>query len=139
MELVTTKVCMAKDLGVHGNLFGGTMLAWLDEAGVAFACQLAHSTKMVTRCISEVEFCKPVKVVRIVKIYGTPIGFGNSSVTIRMEARSHNPHTGNQKLVCSTDMVFVRIDDDGETIPIEKTKKISKKEQWEVNHEKDCT
>ncbi len=49
MELITTKVCMTKDLGVHGNLFGGIMLAWLDEAGAAFACEKAQSTHMVTR------------------------------------------------------------------------------------------
>ena len=60
MQLITTKVCLMSDIGVHGNLFGGTMLAWLDEAGAAYACQIAKSTKMVTRFISGVEFCRPV-------------------------------------------------------------------------------
>ena len=110
---------MTKDIGVHGNLFGGKMLAWLDEAGAAYACQLAHSTKMVTRFISEVEFSRPVQAGRIVKIYGRPITFGKSSVKVKLEARSHNPHTGKQKVVCTTDMVFVRIDDDGDALPIE--------------------
>ena len=118
MQLITTKVCMTKDIGVHGNLFGGIMLAWLDEAGAAYACQIAHSTKMVTRSISEVQFCKPVKVGRIVKIYGDLVKLGTTSVKIKLEARSHNPHTSKQKIVCSTDMVFVRIDDDGDALPI---------------------
>ena len=109
---------MTKDIGVHGNLFGGTMLAWLDEAGAAYACQIAHSTKMVTRSISEVQFCRPVKVGRIVKIYGDLVKLGTTSVKIKLEARSHNPHTSKQKIVCSTDMVFVRIDDDGDALPI---------------------
>ncbi len=118
MDLITTKVCMTKDIGVHGNLFGGIMLSWLDEAGAAYACQLAHSTKMVTRSMSEVEFCKPVKVGRIVKIYGELINLGRTSVKIKLEARSHNPHTARQKVVCSTEMVFVRIDEDGDALPI---------------------
>ncbi len=120
MELITTKVCMTKDIGVHGNLFGGIMLAWLDEAGAGYACQMSHSTRMVTRSMSSVEFCKPVKVGRIVKIYGELVGFGRTSVTIRLEARSHNPHSQKQKIVCSTEMAFVRIDEDGEAIPIER-------------------
>ena len=35
MELITTHVCKESNVGFHGNLFGGTMLAWLDEAGAA--------------------------------------------------------------------------------------------------------
>ena len=120
MELITTKVCMTKDIGVHGNLFGGIMLAWLDEAGAGYACQASHSTRMVTRSMSSVEFCRPVKVGRIVKIYGELVSFGRTSVTIRLEARSHNPHSQKQKIVCSTEMAFVRIDEDGEAIPIER-------------------
>ena len=118
MELITTKVCMTKDIGVHGNLFGGKMLAWLDEAGAAFACQIADSTSMVTCRISEVNFRKPVKTGRIVKVYGIPIGVGNTSVTIGLEARSHNPHSGEQKVVCKTQMTFVQVDDDGEPLPL---------------------
>jgi acyl-CoA thioesterase YciA len=36
MYLVTKNIVMAKDLGIHGNLFGGTQKAWLDEALAAF-------------------------------------------------------------------------------------------------------
>ncbi len=123
MELITTKVCMKGNIGVHGNLFGGTMLSWLDEAGAAFACQVAQSTMMVTKSISKVEFCRPVKVGRIVKIYAQTIKIGNSSLQVHLEARSHNPQTGKQKIVCSTDMVFVRIDDEGDSVPISRDKK----------------
>ena len=31
MRLLGTKVCKKHDLGVHNNLFGGTMLSWIDE------------------------------------------------------------------------------------------------------------
>ena len=118
MELITTKVCMKGDIGVHGNLFGGTMLAWLDEAGAAFACEKAQSTHMVTRLMNKVEFSRPVKVGRIVKIYGEVLKMGTTSLSIKFKARSYNPHSGRMKSVCSTEMVFVRIDDDGEPLKI---------------------
>jgi len=125
VELITTKVCMMRDIGVHGNLFGGTMLAWLDEAALAYTCQVADSSRMVTRSMSEVVFEKPVKEGRIVKIYGEVIRMGNTSISVSLEARSHNPFTGRQKVVCQTKMVFVQIDEEGEASPL--TKKVKEK------------
>tara|TARA_A100001515_G_scaffold143917_2_gene146441 strand:+ start:2058 stop:2447 length:390 start_codon:yes stop_codon:yes gene_type:complete len=118
MELITTKVCMTKNIGVHGNLFGGSMLSWLDEAALAYACQVANSTRMVTRSMSEVTFERPVKEGRIVKIYGDVVKIGNTSITINLEARSHNQFTGKQKIVCQTKMVFVQIDEESESMPL---------------------
>ena len=62
MELVTTKICMALDLGVHGNLFGGSMMSFLDEAAAAYSCQICDTPRMVTKKIEEVVFECPVKV-----------------------------------------------------------------------------
>ena len=72
-ELISTHVCKSKDVGVHGNLFGGTMLSWLDEAGAAFSAQVCGTPRMVTKCISEVVFHKPVRPGQIIKILETKI------------------------------------------------------------------
>ena len=40
MHYVATKICRASEIGYNGNLFGGAMLSWLDEAGAAFAPRL---------------------------------------------------------------------------------------------------
>ena len=118
MELVTTKICMALDLGVHGNLFGGNMMSFLDEAAAAYACQICDSAKMVTKKIEEVVFESPVRVGNLIKIYASVHKFGNTSITINLEARKHNVHTGKQDLVCSNKMVFVKLDEEGSPIPI---------------------
>ena len=118
MELISTHFCKAANVGYHGNLFGGTMLAWLDEAGVAFAAQVCDTPRMVTKKISEVIFHKPVRPGQIIKIYGEVKVVGNRSITIHLEARRHSVYNGNQKTVLTTDMTFVRIDGDGDAIPI---------------------
>lgn len=118
MELITTKICMALDIGVHGNLFGGNMMCFLDEAAAAYANQICDTPRMVTKKIEEVVFECPVKVGNIIKIYGEVDRIGTSSITLKLEARKHNVYTGQQKLVCSTKMVFVRIDDEGQPVPI---------------------
>jgi len=118
VELISTHFCKAANVGYHGNLFGGTMLAWLDEAGVSFACQICDTPRMVTKKISEVVFHKPVRPGQIIKIYGEVKVVGNRSITIHLQARRHSVYSGGQKTVLTTDMTFVRIDGDGDAIPI---------------------
>ena len=124
MELITTRVCMASQIGVHGNLFGGEMLSVLDESGAVYTCQICDTPRMVTKKIEEVIFQRPVKTGNLIKVYGSVEKIGTTSITINLEARKHNVYTGVQDLVCSTKMVFVRIDDEGAPVPIsERVKK----------------
>jgi acyl-CoA thioesterase YciA len=118
MELITTKICMTLDLGVNNNLFGGNMMSFLDEAGAAFAYQVCETTNIVTKKVEEVVFQNPVKVGNLIKIYGSVNSIGNTSITINLEARKYNVQTSQEKLVCSTKMVFVQIDDEGGPVPI---------------------
>ena len=118
MDLISTHKVMTQHLGYHGNLFGGQMLAWLDEAGVAFASEVCGTPQMVTVHMSEVRFNAPVRPTQIIKIYGKVEKMGTSSVTLKLEARRHSVYNGTQKTVCSRQITFVRIDGDGEAVPI---------------------
>ena len=118
MQLISTHYVMAKQVGYHGNLFGGIMLAWIDEAGAAFACQIADTGRMVTKHISALTFERPVRPGQLIKIYGRCLKIGKTSVTIEIEARRHSIYNGTQKPVCKCQVVFVRIDGDGEPVPI---------------------
>lgn len=130
MQLISTHYVMAKQVGYHGNLFGGVMLSWLDEAAAAFACQVADTGRMVTKHISAVTFEQPVRPGQLIKIYGRCSNIGKTSLTISIEARRHSIYNGTQKTACKCEMVFVRIDGDGEPVPIAPHihKKITKKE-----------
>ena len=55
---------------------------------------------------------------QIIKIYGEVKSVGTRSIIIRLEARRHSVYNGSQRIVLTTDMTFVRIDGDGEAIPI---------------------
>tara|TARA_R110002074_G_scaffold373058_1_gene548708 strand:- start:52 stop:474 length:423 start_codon:yes stop_codon:yes gene_type:complete len=118
MKLIATHICLAKDLGVHNNLFGGVMLAWLDEAGAALAAQIINTPRVVTVKLDEVEFTMPVKTGNLIKIYGEVKEFGRTSITLHLEAKKESPYTGLKKTVCSTNIKFVRIDDEGEPVPV---------------------
>jgi acyl-CoA thioesterase YciA len=126
VELLSTHMCKVNDVGYHGTLFGGFMLAWLDEAAVAYACQVCETPRMVTVSMDKVEFLKPVRPGQIIKVYGEVINFGTTSCLLKIEARRHSTYNQSEKVVCQTNMKFVRLDGDGEPVPIRADVKIKK-------------
>jgi acyl-CoA thioesterase YciA len=118
MELISTHPVKKSDLGFHGNLFGGKLLAWVDAAGAAYATQVCDTPRMVTVLIEECLFKKPAREGHLLKIYGCVNEIGITSVTLQLEARSHNVYSGNQSVILSTKIKFVRIDENNESIPI---------------------
>ena len=118
MELLNTHPIKKSDLGFHGNLFGGKLLAWIDAAAAGFAMQLCDSPRMVTVSIDKCNFEKPARESQLLKIYGEPSELGNTSITMYLEARAHNVYTGKQTLVLKTHIRFVHIDEEGNPIPI---------------------
>jgi acyl-CoA thioesterase YciA len=127
MELISTHPIKKSDLGFHGNLFGGKLLAWMDASAAAFAMQVCDTPRMVTVMIDQCSFKKPAKEGQLIKIYGRVSKIGNTSITIYMEARSHSVYSGQQNTILDTNMKFVRIDEGGDAIPISgKVKQIYK-------------
>lgn len=118
MELITTTICMTKNIGANNNMFGGEVLSLLDTSGAAFASQIIHNPRVVTVKMSEVVFKKPIKVGNLIKVYGKVEDMGTTSITIKLEARSYNVYTKSENIVCDTEIKFVRIDEEGMPIPI---------------------
>ena len=118
MELITTHPVKKQDLGFHGNLFGGTLLSWIDSSAASYAIQVCDTPRMVTLKIDECVFQRPAKEGQLLKIYAKVLKFGRTSITIYLEARSHNVYSGQQNVVLKTNITFVRIDEQGDPVPI---------------------
>lgn len=129
MDLVATHLVKKSDLGFHSNLFGGKILSWIDVAAAAYSMQVCDTPRMVTISIDRCEFKKPAKEGQLVKIYADIVEIGNSSIIINIEARSHNVYSGEQKVIVSTNIKFVRIDENGDSIPISEKVKNKYKEK----------
>jgi acyl-CoA thioesterase YciA len=106
------------DEGVHGNIFGGTLMSLIDDSAASYAAQICDTSRIVTIKIDELLFKSPVKVGSLLKIYGKVEKFGTTSIKLYIEVRKHNVHTGKQEAVTQTFITFVRIDGDGKAIPI---------------------
>jgi acyl-CoA thioesterase YciA len=123
MELISTHICKASEIGIHSNMFGGNILSIIDEAAASYASQICDTQRVVTVKIDELVFKQPVKVGNILKVYGDVKQFGTTSVTLYLEVRKHNVYTGVQTVVTHTNIKLVRIDDEGNPLAISESVK----------------
>ena len=131
MKVLNTHPVKKSDLGFHGNLFGGKLLAWLDAAAASYAAEFCDTPRMVTKAIDKCIFNKPAREGQLLKIYGRVESIGTTSIILYIEARSHNVYNGKQNVILATNITFVRIDEMGDPIPISDRvhKKFSKDSQ----------
>lgn len=99
------------------------MMAWIDEAASAMAVSTCHSPNMVTVKVDELVFKQKVKEGFLIRIYGEVSKIGNTSITFSIEARKVSVYTGEENVVVSTHITFVRIDESGQPTPIPSTVK----------------
>lgn len=117
---------MTDDIGVRGNLFGGRFLSWVDIAAGIFAAQKIKCPNIVTLKIEEFLFHRPSKLNDLIKIYGSVVKIGGSSITVHIEAKRHEVTTGLEELIGSTNIVMVRIDEDGNPVKIDAAVELGK-------------
>ena len=80
--------------------------------------EVADTPRMVTVKIDECIFKKPAKEGQLLKMYGRVEEIGTTSMKLYVEARAHNVYSGLQTVILSTNITFVRIDENGDPIPI---------------------
>ena len=111
---------MPRDTNMHGTIFGGVILSYIDQAG-AIAARSYSPGKVVTVAMKEVEFHQPVFVGDVVSFYASVTRVGNTSVTVHVdvEAARFRPQGAVVK-VTEADVVFVGVDAEGRKIPLRK-------------------
>jgi acyl-CoA thioesterase YciA len=109
-ELIARHIVAVKDLGAADRLFGGVMLAWLDEAGAAFAKTKAGVANLVTRHIEAMDFLAPGREGDVLAIYGRVAKMGKTSISVQMKVLAEDPATKSSREIVTTTFVFVAID-----------------------------
>ncbi len=104
---VTSKICMTRDLGVHDTLFGGNMLAWMDEAAAIYARQMMGTARVVSLRFGEILFKYPVKLEDVIDFYCENPRKGNTSLNFDIVAEVRG------QIVFKTECTFVAVDGNG--------------------------
>ena len=106
----THRLVLPGDLNHYGFLFGGRLLAWIDEASwIAASLEYPHC-QFVTVAMDTVEFHHSVREGTILRITCTREREGNTSVTygIGVIDEKAGPH-----VIFSTRVTLVSVDDSG--------------------------
>lgn len=112
--LITRRLCLIKDTGHAGVLWGGNMMAWVDEAGAIYSAQLAKNKFMVTKAFTEIDFKRQVKPGDFVEFWGKVVRWGETSLSVELKVLAWRPEKPNARNeVLDVTGVFVALDDKG--------------------------
>ena len=119
MRFHTRKWVKPEDLNPNGTLFGGQLLAWIDEEAALYTIIQLENPKIVTKYMSEINFMASAKQGDIVEIGIEVTKFGKSSITLSCEARNKMTR---ETILTVDNMVMVNLGEDGKPTPHGKTK-----------------
>lgn len=108
---------MPADTNANGDIFGGWVMARMDQAGGIAGVEFAQG-RVVTVKVDAMTFLKPMKVGDVLCVY-TEIGrVGRSSFAIGIEAWAQRFMTVAMEKVTEATFIFVAVDDDGRPRPV---------------------
>ena len=112
--LITRRLCLTKDTGHAGVLWGGNMMAWVDEAGAIYVGQLAKNPFMVTKAFTEIDFKRQVRPGDFVEFWGKVVNWGTTSLSVELKVIRWRPEKPKEREeVLDVTGVFVAIDGKG--------------------------
>lgn len=88
MKFHTRKWVKPEDLNPNGTLFGGKLLAWIDEELALFSIIQLDNPRIVTKHMSEINFRSSARQGDIVEIGIDVVKFGNTSIQLKSEVRN---------------------------------------------------
>ncbi len=117
---------MYTDLNAAGTIFGGQLVAWIDEASAIFASCQMNARRIVTLKISELIFNQPAKLGDMLEIWCRVARRGHTSITLEVivtrRAFADDPTRVDpinqyeikaSSEICRCETVFVSVDDHG--------------------------
>lgn len=118
MRFHTIKWVKPEDLNPNGTLFGGRLLAWIDEEAALYAVIQLENNKVVTKYMSEINFMSSAKTGDIIEIGMEVVKFGKTSLVLNCEVRNKMTR---ETILTVDNLVLVNLDDNGKPSPHGKT------------------
>jgi acyl-CoA thioesterase YciA len=110
MRFHTRKWVKPEDLNPNGTLFGGKLLAWLDEELALYTIIQLENSRIVTKHMSEINFRSSARQGDIIEIGIDVVKFGRSSIELICEARNMMTR---ETIITIASTTMVNLGDDG--------------------------
>jgi acyl-CoA hydrolase len=128
------RIVMYEDLNSAGTIFGGKLVAWIDEGTAIYASCQMNARRIVTAKISELIFNQPAKLGDMLEIWCKVAKAGTTSLTISTlvtrrsfaddlsDKGNRGDHLNEYALkdeaeICRCELVFVAVDAKGKPRP----------------------
>jgi acyl-CoA hydrolase len=105
-----TEYVLPTHANVHGNVFGGQILAWVDLCA-AICAQRHTGHTAITVCIDELQFERSIKVGQVVVLKARMTAAFRTSVEILVEVEGEEATTGARWPCVSAFVSFVAVDE----------------------------
>jgi len=114
----TRKWVKPEDLNPNSTLFGGKLLAWIDEELALYSIIQLENSRIVTKHMSEINFRSSAKKGDIVEIGIGVVRFGNTSITLKCEVRNIMTR---ETIITIDTITMVSLDENGKPMAHGKT------------------
>lgn len=114
---VKTAHVLPPDTNSYGTLFGGRLMAYIDD--VAAIAAVRHARKpVVTASTDSVDFLEPVKVGDSICVEAFVTWTHKTSMEVFVKAVTENLLTGERKVCSTAFLTFVALDENGRPTPV---------------------
>lgn len=112
-----THLVLPPDTNHHHSIFGGKVLAYIDEIAAISAMKHAKA-EAVTASFDSVDFVSPAYEGDILELEAIVTSTGRSSMEVYVRVNSRNIKSAETKLTTESFVTMVAIGDDGKPIPV---------------------
>lgn len=119
MRFHSRKWVKPEDLNANETLFGGKVLAWVDEEAALYSIIQLENKRVVTKYMSEINFTSTAVQGDIVEIGIEVVKFGKTSLNLNCEVRNKMTR---ETIVTVDNIIMVNLDENGKPTPHGKTK-----------------
>lgn len=126
-------IVMPSHISGTNRLFGGQLLAWIDEVSAVTARR--HSEhNVITAAIDNLQFKSPVYINNILVLIGRITYVGTTSMEVRVDTYVEDHLTGTRKVVNRAYLVMVALDDNDKPTEVPRliVETESERAEWEA-------
>jgi acyl-CoA hydrolase len=114
-----TQLTSPQDANLHGNVFGGVVLAAVDK--IAYVCATRHADcPTVTASFDQVDFRSPIEIGEIVTLQASVNYAGRTSMEVGVRVMAESVHGGEPRHTNSCYVTMVALDERGKPTPVPK-------------------
>jgi acyl-CoA hydrolase len=119
MRFHTRKWVKPEDLNANETLFGGKLLAWIDEEAALYSIIQLENPRVVTKYMSEINFMSSAQKGDIIEIGIEVVKFGKTSLNLNCEVRNKMTR---EPILTVDNIIMVNLGENGKPAPHGKTK-----------------